>query len=400
MTDDLRALAAVVQRMSGVVVRDGQLASLRAALARVDPRLEAADLLRDADPARLEQLVDEVAVKETFFLRHVEELQSIDWRAKAAGAAAAGRPLRIWSAGCSTGEEPYTLAILAAEALGDDLPAVRVLGTDLSRSALARAELGLYGARSLRLVDRPRRDRWFVPDGEKLRVGAQLRGLVRFARHNMVADSYPPAGEAPFDLIVCRNVLIYFDAPVAARVNTGLREALAPGARLLLGTVDQLGSATVATTRPRPPARPGRGAPAPPPVAVPVASTRRLHPGSEASESSVEAAHAAFEAGSQALGGGDPASAVRALRRALYLDPRRAVVALQLARAHEAMDDIEAARRAYRRALRLVAEAPAPGGRLYDRIGGDDVAAACRARLAVLPDPGAGPAPQSSASKR
>jgi chemotaxis protein methyltransferase CheR len=393
MTDDLRALAAVVQRVSGVVVRDGQLASLQAALARVDPRLAPADLLRDGDPALLERLVDEVAVKETFFLRHAEELQGIDWLAMAARATAAGRALRIWSAGCSTGEEPYTLAILAAEGFGDARPAVQVLGTDLSPSALGRAELGLYGPRSLRLVDRARRDRWFVPEGEQLRVGAHVRGVVSFARHNMVADSYPPAGEAPFDLIVCRNVLIYFDAPVAARVTAGLRAALAPGGQLVLGTVDQLGSApgaTVATTRLRPSARLGSAAPAAPaPAPAAAAVTRRLHPDSEASESAVEAAHAAFEAGSQALGGGDPASAVRALRRALYLDPRRAVVALQLARAHEALDDVEAARRAYRRALRLVAEAPAPGGRLYDRIGGDDVAAACRARLAVLPEPGA-----------
>jgi chemotaxis protein methyltransferase CheR len=391
MTDDLRALAAVVQRVSGVVVRDGQLASLQAALARVDPRLAPADLLRDGDPALLERLVDEVAVKETFFLRHAEELQGIDWLAMAARATAAGRALRIWSAGCSTGEEPYTLAILAAEGFGDARPAVQVLGTDLSPSALGRAELGLYGPRSLRLVDRARRDRWFVPEGEQLRVGAHVRGVVSFARHNMVADSYPPAGEAPFDLIVCRNVLIYFDAPVAARVTAGLRAALAPGGQLVLGTVDQLGSAprpSAATPRRRPSARPGRGAAAVS-APAPVPTTRRLHPDSKASESSIEAAHAAFEAGSQALGGGDPASAVRALRRALYLDPRRAVVALQLARAHEALDDVEAARRAYRRALRLVAEAPAPGGRLYDRIGSDDVAAACRARLAVLPDPGA-----------
>jgi chemotaxis protein methyltransferase CheR len=388
MTSDLRALSAVVQRMSGVVVRDGQLASLRAALARVDPRLEPADLLRDADPTHLEHLIDEVAVKETFFLRHVEELRDIDWRAKAARARAAGRPLRIWSAGCSTGEEPYTLAILAAEALGDERPPMQILGTDLSASALARAQLGLYGARSLRLVDRARRARWFVPAGERLSVGAEVRGLVRFTRHNMVADPFPPAGEAPFDLIVCRNVLIYFDAPDAARVSAGLRDALAPAARLVLGTVDQLGSATrpaVAPTRPRASARREPAATGGP-AAARAATTRRLHPGSGASESVVEAAHAAFEAGSQALGGGDPATAVHALRRALYLDPRRAVVALQLARAHEALDDVDAARRAYRRALRLVAEAPAPGGRLYDRIGGDDVAAACRARLAVLPE--------------
>lgn len=388
MTEELRALAAVVQRMSGVVVRDAQLASLDAALARVDPRLEPVDLLRDPDPALLEHLIDQVAVKETFFLRHVEELQDIDWHATAARATAAGRPLRIWSAGCSTGEEPYSLAILAAEALGDDRPPVQILGTDLSRSALARARPGRYGARSLRLVDRARRDRWFVADGERLRVGAELHGLVLFARHNMVADPFPPAGEAPFDLIVCRNVLIYFDAPDVARVTAGLRDALAPGARLVLGTVDRLGSTprpAVVPTRPRVPARLD---PAPPDrrAAAQPAPTRRVHPGSGTSESSIEAAHAAFEAGSQALGGGDPATAVRALRRALYLDPRRAVVALQLARAHEALDEVDAARRAYRRALRLVAEAPAPGGRLYDRIGGDDVAAACRARLAVLPE--------------
>jgi chemotaxis protein methyltransferase CheR len=388
MTSDLHALSAVVQRMSGVVVRDGQLASLRAALARVDPRLEPADLLRDADPTILEHLIDEVAVKETFFLRHVEELRDIDWRAKAARARAAGRPLRIWSAGCSTGEEPYTLAILAAEALGNERPPMQILGTDLSASALARARLGLYGARSLRLVDRARRARWFVPAGERLSVGAEVRGLVRFTRHNMVADPFPPAGEAPFDLIVCRNVLIYFDAPDAARVSAGLRDALAPAGRLVLGTVDQLGSAprpAVVPTRARASARPDPAATRGP-AAARVATTRRLHPGSGASESAVEAAHAAFEAGSQALGGGDPATAVHALRRALYLDPRRAVVALQLARAHEALDDVDAARRAYRRALRLVAEAPAPGGRLYDRVGGDDVAAACRARLAVLPE--------------
>ena len=104
-------------------------------------------------------------------------------------------------------------------------------------------------------------------------------------------------------------------------------------------------------------------------------------------ESPAEAAHAAFDVGSRALSAGDAAAAIHALRRALYLDPRRAVVALQLARAHEALGHAEPARRAYRRALRLVDEVPDPGPRLYDRVAAGDVAAACRARLAALPEP-------------
>ena len=388
MTDDLRALAGIVHCISGVVLRDGQMASLRSALARVDPQLTPAELIRDPDPTQLELLVDEVVIKETFFLRHYEELEGIDWPGKAARAAAAGRPLRIWSAGCSTGEEVYTLAVLAAEALGDDHPPIDVLGTDLSAPALAFAERGLYGTRSMRLVDRERRRRWFVAGGERLRVGEELRVLVRFARHNMVHDPFPPEGEAPFDLIVCRNVLIYFDGPTVASVTAGLRTALAPGARLLLGTVDRLGSPPPVAVARAPRLHADRAAPRLP-VPGRQAATRRLHPGSSASEPPVEAAQAAFDAGSRALGAGDASTAVHALRRALYLDPRRAVVALQLARAHEALDHTEAARRGYRRALRLVGEAPESGPGLYDGVAAGDVATACRARLAGLSEPDA-----------
>jgi chemotaxis protein methyltransferase CheR len=395
MNDDLQALASLVHRHSGIVVRDGQIASLRAALARVDPKLTAADVLRSPEPTHLARLVDQVAIKETFFLRHLEEVEGIDWPGKAARAAAAGRALRIWSAGCSTGEEAYSLALLAAEALGDEGPAIDVLGTDLSPSVLALAEQSLYGTRSMRLVDRRRRDRWFVADGARLRVGEKLRARVRFARHNLVHDRFPPEGEAPFDLVVCRNVLIYFDPPTAVRVTASLQQALAPGGRLLLGTVDRLlsgppvGSPPPAgVVRQRPAARRARiehGARIP----RREATTRLLHPDSATSESPAEAAHAAFEAGSRALGAGDAATALTALRRALYLDPKRAVVALQLARAHEALDQVEAARRAYWRTLRLVDETPDSGARVYDRIAAGDVAAACRARLTVLSGPAA-----------
>jgi len=421
-TAELRALAALVQRSSGIAVPESQLPSLHAALARVGPQLTAQQLLRNPDATRLERLIDEVSVKETFFLRHPEELAEADWPTHARRAAAAGRPVRVWSAGCSTGEEAYTLALLAAEALGSPAP-LDVLGSDLSPSALATAERGRYGARSMRLLNPARRERWFT-SGREWSVGGELRALVRFIRHNLVADPFPPLGEPPFDVVVCRNVLIYFDADTVARVIASLSQSLVPGGQLLLGTIDRLGSRTAPSPRPAvaPPAkrprrraaRHGRPAPARPtrietatrPAAAPVEPPPAAVAPTPAPAAPLAAADApprtaaddAFEAGSRALSDGDAASAVTALRRALYLDPRRAVAALQLGRAHERLGQLDAARGAYGRALRLVDETADPDARLFDRVGAADVAAACRARLQAL-DAEAGPSRRASLSE-
>ena len=155
---------------------------------------------------------------------------------------------------------------------------------------------------------------------------------MRFARHNLVRDPFPPRGEAPFDLIVCRNVLMYFDAPTARARDR--RPAGGAGA----GRAAAAGGGRPARRRVSDRAR-ARRAPA-----VPArAATVRLVPSDpEARGSSADTALAAFDAGCRALGAGDAAAAVSALRRALYLDPGRAVVALQLARAHEALHHLEA----------------------------------------------------------
>ncbi len=378
MSDDLRALARVVHRTSGITLRGSQLDSLKAALYRMDPRVTPGDLLRDPDPARrrarLDRVVDQVTVNETYLLRHIEELEEIDWRTMVAGAASEGRRARVWSAACSSGEEPCSLALLAAEALDSRRPPIEFLGTDISSTALAQAELGLYGPRSARLLDPERRARWFRPAGQALRVGPELRGLMRFARHNLVHDPLPPNGEQRFDLIVCRNVLIYFDAPTAARVIAGLRGALTSHGTLLLGTVDRLGSKASPPTR-----RPA--VPQPPP-----ATERHLTGSCAAPEEThqPEAAHAAFETGLRALSEDNAAAAVKSLRRALYLDPEFAVASLQLARAYDELGDVGSAQRAYSRTLRLTEDADDPVVRVYDRVGAGDVAAACRARLTAL----------------
>jgi chemotaxis protein methyltransferase CheR len=398
VTDALRDLAVVVQRMSGIALRDVQLASLSAALRRVDPSLTPAEVLRDDDPIRrqihLDRLVDQVTVNETFFLRHSGELEDIPWAAMVARAGAEGRAARVWSAACSSGEEAYSLALQAAEALGTSRPAIDVYGTDISGTALGRARRGVYGTRSMRLVSPARRSRWFTVEADGLRVGADLRAVVRFERHNLVRDPVPPAGEMPFDLIVCRNVLFYFDEATRSLVTAALGEALMPGGQLLLGTVDRLatplGETPLRETRPAPIDRPRR----PPatraerPAARPAPRARAGEPPAAPDSALPDGeAHAAFETGVQALSAGDPAAAVSALRRALYLDPDFAVVAMQLARAYEALGDPLAARRAYWRALRLAEEASDPAARLYDRVGAADVVATCRSRLAALGSP-------------
>jgi chemotaxis protein methyltransferase CheR len=381
VSDDLRALAAEIHRISGLALRESQLGSLQAALRRLDPRLTAGDLLRDPDLThrhdRLDRLVDEVTVNETFLIRHPEELEQIDWKALAAHAAPQQRNVRVWSAACSSGEEPCSLALLAAEALGSARPPVEILGTDISATALAQAELGVYGPRSASLVDAERRTRWFRDEGDRLRVGPDLRALTRFARHNLVSDPLPPRGESPFDLIVCRNVLIYFDDATAARVIAGLRGALTSRGTLLLGTVDRLGSKRAADTRPRPRTRPAL-------ARTRVRTTKRATPAAPIDAAAPEAAHAAFETGLRSLSDDDPAAAVKSLRRALYLDPQFTIASLQLARAYDQLGDVGSAQRAYSRTLRLAGEADNPAVRLYGRVGVGDVAAACHARLAAL----------------
>ena len=214
---------------------------------------------RAATGGPVERLIDEVTIKETYFLRHREELDAIDWRALAAQAATARRgQVRVWSAACASGEEPYSLALLALEAFAPGPAPIDVLATDIAASALARGRAGPLR----RALGPPRRRRPCERGGSSRTATASrsappLRALVRFARHNLLSDPIPPAGEAPFDLIVCRNVLIYFRPDVVRRTIDRLRAALVPGGPLLLGAADRLitGPQAARAARPaRPPA--------------------------------------------------------------------------------------------------------------------------------------------------
>lgn len=214
--------------LSGVLARTLRAAALAAAEELgVAPRALCARAAA-RDPAALAALLEHAVVGETHFFRHPEQLALL-----AARLAPAPEPLAIWCAGCASGEEPYSLAIALLEA-GRDHPADAILATDVSERALAAAREAAYGRKALRHAPAAALARWFT-DGPARRPVAAVRARVRLARHNLVADPPPPG---PFDAVVCRNVLIYFEPATAAAVLYRLLSAVRPGGLLLLGPVE------------------------------------------------------------------------------------------------------------------------------------------------------------------
>lgn len=192
----------------------------------------------EADPRLREELAASVTVGETYFMRDLEQFAVLRDVVLPELIAAHGLDLRIWSAGCSTGEEPYSLAIVLAE-MGAHLN-WPITATDINRTVLERATLASYGEWSFRGVDPALRTRYFVPDGKRFRVRDELRQLVRFDWLNLATPDYPSlwSGIAGMHLIVCRNVLIYFTPRAVGSVAGRLHASLANDGWLMLGASD------------------------------------------------------------------------------------------------------------------------------------------------------------------
>ena len=403
-------IADLVRIQTGIVLPPTREAAIIAAVGRAAPGLDPAAFLRAAsgpegDHGLVNRLIDEVAVQETAFVRDRVQFDEIEWHGLLGGDLAAGsRTIRVWSAGCASGEEAYTLALLAAEAFAPATPPVDVLGTDVSGAALAAATAGRYGERTMRGIEPVLRERYFdrQPDGS-YQVGHRLRALVRFRRHNLVRDPAPPPDESHFDLVVCRNVLIYFEAPTIARVIESLERSVRRGGMLVLGAADALHRIGVPAvpehrqrrTPRRPRQRPLAGQPPPTrderlAAALDAAGQGDRHGamaqvGSLLGENALDA-DAHFIDGLVALEAGSPERAAAALRRALFADSRFALAAFTLGRAYDALGDTLAARRSYQLALRTLDPADDRHRQLLQQVGIGDIAAACRVRLARAAD--------------
>ena len=411
MNPELAEIADLVRRETGIVLPAAREAALQAAVERAAPGRGAAAFARAAsDPAYgrdlVARLIDEVTNQETFFVRDRGQLDEIPWPALLQQARAAGSgTIRVWCAGCATGEEAYTLALLAAQAFG---PAgarayVDVLGTDVSPAALASAADGRYRERAVRALEPHLRSRYFhrAADGSYV-VGDLLRSLVRFRPHNLARDPSPPPGEACFELITCRNVLIYFSPPLVSTVIDSLDASLRPGGTLMLGAADALHrlDRPAAARAARPDGRAGPGLRRPLRREPSLPREQRLAAALDAADTgdrdgalacvaSLLAdtpldADAHFIQGLVILESGQPAAAAAALRRALCTDARFALAAFTLGRAYDALGDTQAARRAYQQALRTLDPEDHRHEQMLQQIDISDIAAACRARLRGL----------------
>mgnify|MGYP001371847136 CR=1 FL=1 len=145
-----------------------------------------------------------------------------------------GRKLKLWSAACSTGEEPYTLAMILSDK--DILSKTGILATDIDDGALAKAKQGLYLERSLKDVPKDVAARYFTPEGPVLKVSEGLKKNIDFRKQNLLLDTFDDG----FDLIICRNVMIYFTEEAKNKLYHKFAASLRPGGYLFVGSTEQI----------------------------------------------------------------------------------------------------------------------------------------------------------------
>jgi chemotaxis protein methyltransferase CheR len=189
-------------------------------------------------------LIDVVTTNKTDFFREPRHFTFLaDKALPELISASPGRPLLIWSAGCSTGEEPYTLAIVLSEyARTHPGFRFRILATDISSTVLAKAEMGIYSSDVVNPVAKALKQKYFMrsrdPESDRVRVVPELRQLIEFRRLNFMDAEYGILEKA--DAIFCRNVIIYFDRPTQARILRKLSDHLVPHGFMFVGHAETL----------------------------------------------------------------------------------------------------------------------------------------------------------------
>lgn len=198
----------------------------------------------------LGELANAISTNHTYFNREhshftfFENRTLPEWTAKLRSMNS--RDLRVWCAASSTGQEPYTLAMIMRRFFGTDFPQwdAGLLATDISEKALQAARLGVYDAKDLAsLPESLRKEHFTSITGQKVAVNERLKRDITFRRFNLINDAYP--FKKPFHVIFCRNVLIYFDAVTKEKIFANMAEHMVSGGYLFLGHTETMGRSHV-----------------------------------------------------------------------------------------------------------------------------------------------------------
>ena len=191
------------------------------------------DLLR-TDKEKFEQFVNYLTINVSEFYRNPEQWEYMDKTVIPQLLRDFGHNLKIWSAACSTGDEPYSLVMALSRHI--PLNQISIYATDIDNQVLEKAKAGLYNEKSIASVPADFKKKYFTKIGPSYQISDEVKSRVEFREHNLLKDTYP----TDFHLIVCRNVLIYFTEEAKDEVFRKFQKSLKPGGYLFIGSTEQI----------------------------------------------------------------------------------------------------------------------------------------------------------------
>lgn len=181
-----------------------------------------------------EEFVSYLTINVSEFYRNPEQWEFMDKEVFPYLIEKFGSKLKIWSAACSTGDEPYSLVMALSKHL--PLNQIKIFATDIDKQILAKAQQGLYNAKSIENVPKEFKEKYFTEIGGSYKISDEIKSRVEFKQHNLLKDPYP----RDVDMIVCRNVLIYFTEEAKDEVFRKYFSVLKPGGVLFIGSTEQI----------------------------------------------------------------------------------------------------------------------------------------------------------------
>ena len=190
--------------------------------------------LLKTDKAVLEQFVNFLTINVSEFYRNPDQWRILDTKVFPELISKFGKSLKIWSAACSTGDEPYSLVMALSKHI--PLNQIRILATDIDKQVLEKARVGLYNNKSIANVPEDLKKKYFTKIGASYQISDEIKKRVEFKEHNLLRDPYPSG----YDMIVCRNVVIYFTDDAKQEIYTKFNQALKKDGILFIGSTEQI----------------------------------------------------------------------------------------------------------------------------------------------------------------